>query len=251
MNFKKIALVLALSSGFAAHADVLSDLTALTVPGFVAAEVLSASGGTVYQDFLAFTPAGNTAYVLQDSNQTEAKPAVAAIPANGDTPAVAAVPAVPSEALDGGSVAYVVQQDAGNFAVVMQQGKSGFAYINQKADESGANAAVNKAMIVQIDTGADVRAIDLAVDIGTKSVDDLALAEIASDARVLSASGKGNVALIGQSDTEAYGTANTALIYQKGTDNFAAISQNANPAVANDAYIAQSGKGMVAYIVQK
>ncbi len=212
MNFKKIALVVAMASSFSAHA-YLDDLTAIvSEKGFVAAQEISEASDTAYGDFLTAETEANQAYVLQEDN--------------GATTAV------------GGGVAYVSQTDGFNYAIVLQSGASGLTYVKQ----TGGGSELNKAMVVQIDTGTAARTIDVTELEIDDAGETLAAAEIAT--RELSL--VGNVALIDQTGGDAL---NTAVIYQNGTKNFAAIVQVAN--AENNAFIGQFGTGMVAYVVQK
>ena len=204
MNFKKIALALAVASSFAAQAAepaTAAYLTAFQADGYIAGGAQAA----VYTDFLAAAAEGNTAYVFQD---------------NG--------------AADAGSVAFVTQADGANYASVLQSGMGALAYVNQSG-----GAALNKAMIMQVETGEAARETTLTA---TSSVDELAANEL--EARTLSLTG--NVALVSQVAGDAE---NSAVIYQNGTSNFAAVSQTGN--VANFAYVTQMGVGSVAYVLQK
>jgi len=205
MNFKKIALALAVASSFAAQAaePAAADyLTAFQEAGYIVGDAQAA----VYTDFLAAAAEGNTAYVFQD---------------NG--------------AADAGSVAFVTQADGANYASVLQSGMGALAYVNQVG-----GASMNKAMIMQVETGETARTTELT---STSSVDELAGAELAE--RTLSLTG--NVALVSQVAGDAE---NSAFIYQNGTSNFAAVSQTAG-IVANYAYVTQMGSGSVAYVLQK
>ena len=204
MNFKKIALALAVASSFAAQAAEPAAADYLTQ--FQSAEFFAdGAQAAVYTDFLAAAAEGNTAYVFQNGGEA------------------------------GGSVAFVTQADGANYAAVIQSGQGALAYVNQ----IGGGAALNKAMIMQVETGENVRTADLTA---TSSVDQLAAAELAG--RELSLTG--NVALVSQVAGDAE---NSAFIYQNGTSNFAAVSQTGN--VANFAYVTQMGLGSVAYVLQK
>ena len=211
MNFKKIALVVAMATSFGAHA-ALEDLTALTDATVVADEEISATSGTVYGDFLDATgEGGNVSYVIQSAGATGT----------------------------GGSIAYVNQIDGNNYAIVMQQGMSGLVYVNQ----TGGTPA-NKAYVVQIDTGTAARTLDIATAIGSKTAGDIAQAEFTAPTTLTTA---GSVVVISQiADVEL----NSAVVYQNGTKLFAAVSQESGT-TASDAYIVQVGAGMKSYIVQK
>jgi Rieske Fe-S protein len=213
MNFKKIALVVAIASSFGAHAADLSlatDTTILTTVGAVVAAqpmVVSMLPST------ATLADGNTAYVIQEG------------------------------VADGGSVAYVSQQGGGpNYAAVLQQGMGALAFV----DQNGANAS--RAVLISIDaTGTTPRAVGLAAMYGdaaataAETVSELAEKEIAA----VGLSADGNVQLVRQLSDNAE---NTAFIYTKGTNNFAAIDQSV---VANVAVISQIGDGNRAFILQK
>jgi hypothetical protein len=203
MNFKKIALALAVASSFAAQAAepaTAAYLTAFQADGYIAGGAQAA----VYTDFLAAAAEGNTAYVFQNGGETA------------------------------GSVAFVTQDAGANYASVLQSGMGALAYVNQVG-----GAALNKAMIMQVETGEAARETTLTA---TSSVDELAANEL--EARTLSLTG--NVALVSQVAGDAE---NSAVIYQNGTSNFAAVSQTGN--VANFAYVTQMGVGSVAYVLQK
>jgi hypothetical protein len=203
MNFKKIALALAVASSFAAQAAEPAAADYLTQ--FQSAEFFAdGAQAAVYTDFLAAATDGNTAYVFQNGGEAA------------------------------GSVAFVTQADGANYAAVIQSGVGALAYVNQIG-----GGALNKAMIMQVETGETARETALTA---TSSVDQLAAAELGG--RELSVTG--NVALVSQVAGDAE---NSAFIYQNGTSNFAAVSQTGN--VANFAYVTQMGAGSVAYILQK
>ncbi|OYU32174.1 MAG: hypothetical protein CFE39_04275 [Comamonadaceae bacterium PBBC2] len=204
MNFKKIALVVAMASSFAAHADVdMTDTSALTGAGAVAA------AQELVLPELVNTPEGNVAYVIQE----------------GD--------AVVSPA---GNVAYVSQEGSGNYAAVLQQGIGALAYVVQ----IGADG--NRAVLISKDPN-NQTAREEGLGEGT---DVSALAEAEILGAVLSSVG-GNVQLLSQTSD---GAGNTAYMYAEGTNNFAAIVQNAT-AAANLAIISQLGDGNRAFIKQQ
>lgn len=204
MNFKKIALVVAMASSFAAHADIdLSDTSALTGAGAVAA-----AQELVLPELLT-TVEGNTAYVIQEGDSVVS----------------------PS-----GNVAYVSQEGVGNYAAVLQQGIGALAYVSQ------AGADGNRAILISKDS-VNQTAREEGLGAGTE-VEVLAEAEILG--AVLSAIG-GNVQLLTQISE---GAGNTAYLYAEGTNNFAAVSQNAT-AAANLAIVSQLGDGNRAFVMQK
>jgi hypothetical protein len=216
MNFKKIALVAALTASFGAQA-ALEDITGFAANDMVSGEEIATLSTTVYGDYLDATGDGlNTAYVIQTSGLVTTA--------------------------TGGSLAYINQVDGNNYAIVMQQGQVGLAYVNQTGGTPS-----NKAFVVQIDTdagGSAPRSIDLLVDIGAKTAADFAQAEFKTPTALTTS---GSVAFISQvADVEA----NTALVYQNGSKLIAAVSQESG-AIASDAYIIQVGAGMRAYISQK
>jgi len=206
MNFKKIALALAIASSFGAQAaePAGSDyLTQFQVAGFAASDDGQAA---VYADFLASGSDGNVAYVFQQSVGQ----------------------------VDAGSVAFVTQANGMNYATVVQSGMGALAFVNQVG-----GGAMNRAMIFQKETGDAVRITDLTAD---ASVDALAATELGG--RDLSING--NVALISQigdaAENNAFiyqnGSSNFAAISQTGTTtNFAYITQNG--LVGSVAYILQ------------
>jgi len=195
MNFKKIALALAIASSFGAQAaePATSEyLTQFQAAGFAASDDGQAA---VYADFLASASEGNVAYVFQESKGL----------------------------VDAGSVAFVTQANGMNYATVVQSGMGALAFVNQVG-----GGAMNRAMIFQKETGDTVRITDLSAD---DSVDALAATELGG--RVLSKNG--NVALISQTgdafENNAFiyqnGSSNFAAISQTGaTTNFAYITQN-------------------------
>lgn len=204
MNFKKIALVVAMASSFAAHADIdLSDTSALTGAGAVAA-----AQELVLPELLT-TVEGNTAYVIQEGDSVVS----------------------PS-----GNVAYVSQEGVGNYAAVLQQGIGALAYVSQVGADG------NRAILISKDS-VNQTAREEGLGAGTE-VEVLAEAEILG--AVLSAIG-GNVQLLTQISE---GAGNTAYLYAEGTNNFAAVSQNAT-AAANLAIVSQLGDGNRAFVMQK
>jgi len=132
MNFKKIALALAVVSSFAVQAAEPAPLTYLTTfqtDGYAN----SAAGQTaVYADMNDSTTESNTAYVFQS---------------NGGA--------------DAGSVGYVVQAGGFNYAAVIQSGMGAMAIISQGGTSTG---GMNKAMITQIETGETTRSSKLGDD---------------------------------------------------------------------------------------
>jgi len=219
MNFKKIALALAVASSFSAQAaDALAPLTQLT-PFQADGYAISAAGQTsIYQDMV--DAPSNAAYVFQSNGGAEA-----------------------------GSVAMVFQTGAAdlvNYAAVTQSGMGALAVVSQTAGTTSGGS--NKAMVTQLEEGANARTATLDSlggpdSITAVSVDGLAIAELG--ARALSTTA--NAALVSQ-----VGGAldNFAYIFQTGTQHFAAISQTSGGA-NNYAYAVQTGVGGFAYIVQK
>lgn len=215
MNFKKIALVVAMATSFGAHA-ALEDITGFAANDMVSGEEISTLSTTVYGDFLDATGDGlNTAYIIQTSGLITTA--------------------------TGGSVAYINQVEGNNYAIVMQQGQVGLVYVNQLG-----GTPANRAFVVQIDTdaGTTPRSIDLAVDIGAKTAADVAAAEFKTPT-VLSTAGS-TVFITQTADVET----NSAMVYQNGTKLFAAVSQESG-AIPGDAYVVQVGAGMKAYIRQQ
>jgi hypothetical protein len=199
MNFKKIALVVAMASSFAAHAElVLTDFQDAT---FIAGDAQA----TVYEDFVAAAPEGNTAYVFQGAAD-----------------------------VDAGSVAFVSQTDGANYAAVVQSGMGALAFVKQVG-----GASVNRAMVFQNETGDVARTTTLSE---TASVDTLAATELTT--KTLSVGGNAalisqvagdeeNSAFIYQNGTTNFaavsqtnnGVVNLAYITQMGTGSLAFISQ--------------------------
>lgn len=215
MNFKKIALVVALSTSFGAHA-ALEDITGFAANDMVSGEEISALSTTVYGDYLDATGDGfNTAYIIQTSGLLPAAP--------------------------GGSIAYINQVEGNNYAIVMQQGQVGLVYVNQNG-----GTPANRAFVVQIDTDttATARSVDLTTDIGAKTATDVAQSEFKTPTTFSTA---GSTVFITQTaDVET----NSAMVYQNGTKLFAAVSQESG-AIGSDAYVVQVGAGMKAYIRQQ
>lgn len=200
MNFKKIALVVAMASSFAAHSAEL-DLTAFQAADFFA----DGAQAAVYEDFLAAAPEGNIAYVFQTNGEAEA-----------------------------GSVAFVSQTDGGNYAAVVQSGMGALAFVKQVG-----GASVNRAMVFQNETGETARTTTLsdtssvdtlaATELATKtlSVDGNAalISQVAGDAEnsaFIYQSGTANFAAVSQTNN---GVANQAYITQVGAGSLAFISQ--------------------------
>jgi hypothetical protein len=217
MNFKKIALVVAMAASFGSHAAVLDILDDFKGAGVVAAESMDDTSTTAYADFLAIDDAdGNVAYVIQSNG---------AIPDGGTAGA-------------GGSIAFVNQVDGNNYAIVMQQGVSGLVYVNQVG-----GTPINKAYVVQIDTGTTARTADL-VTLGSRTATDIAQTEFTAPTTLTTS---GSFVVISQTaDVET----NAALVYQNGTKLFAAVSQESGTAPGS-ANIVQVGAGMRAYIRQE
>lgn len=211
MNFKKIALVLALASSVSAFAQEAPtpsfDLTALAsttnttaVPAALALLV----------PFLNVPVTSNTAYVIQQATDS---------------------------ATDVGSMAYVDQSGdvSTNFAAVLQQGVGALAYVKQTT-----LAASNTAILYSNDS---VGGTPLTVGLATGTIiDSLAEAEFLAATLVVD----GNVQLVEQTDIAG---ANVAYIYAMGSKNFAAITQSAGVG-GNTALISQLGNGNRAYIKQ-
>jgi hypothetical protein len=189
MNFKKIALALAIAASFGAQAADL-DLTAFQEKNFAA----SADGqAAVYADFTAAATAGNTAYVFQS---------------NGGA--------------DAGSLAFVTQTDGANYAAVVQSGMGALAYINQIG-----GAAQNRAMVFQIETGSAARttALTATSSVDDLAKAELAAVTLSKDGNVALVSqvagDSANSAFIYQS-----GTSNFAAVSQTGNvANFAYVTQ--------------------------
>jgi len=217
MNFKKIALVVAMTTSLSAHA-VLDDITGFAANDMVSGEEISALSTTVYGDFVDATIDGtNEAYVIQTSGTV-------------------------SSAV-GGSVAVINQVDGNNYAIAMQQGVNGLVYINQTG-----GTVINKAFVVQIDTSPIVattpRAVNITTEIGSKTAPEVATAEFMTPTTL---STNGSTAWIAQ---VADGSDNTATIYQNGTKLLGIVSQESGAAAGN-AYIVQVGQGMRGYIRQQ
>jgi len=219
MNFKKIALALAIASSFGAQAADL-DLTPYQAPAYAATAEGQAG---VYADFLAATPDGNVAYIFQ-STIADA---------------------------DAGSLALVSQSGGNNYAAVIQSGMGALSFVKQ--DGTGSEGGKNKAFIVQKETGETKREYnDVTAD---SDVDGLAAIEMA--ARTLSLGG--NVALVSQTSSgngnnsaEIYqfNSKNFAAIVQTGGDNpnYAYINQGGS---ADLAYVTQTGTSTNnAYVIQ-
>lgn len=199
MNFKKIALVVAMASSFAAHAELA--LTDFQDAAFFA----DGAQAAVYEDFLAAAPEGNIAYIFQTNGEAEA-----------------------------GSVAFVSQTDGANYAAVVQSGMGALAFVKQVG-----GASVNRAMVFQNETGEAARTTSLsdassvdtlaATELATKtlSVDGNAalISQVAGDAEnsaFIYQSGTANFAAISQTNN---GVANQAYITQVGAGSLAFISQ--------------------------
>lgn len=207
MNFKKIALALAVVSSFAAQAAEPADLAYLTQFQADGYAISAAGQAAVYNDMNGSTTESNTAYVFQS---------------NGGA--------------DAGSVGYVVQAGGFNYAAVIQSGLGAMAYISQGGTSTG---GMNKAMITQIETGETTRSSKLDE---TAKASELAASEL--ETRDLSL--LGNFAIVSQTNGAAD---STAVIFQTGTQHFAAITQEGT--TANFAYVTQTGVGGFAYINQK
>jgi len=209
MNFKKIALALAVVSSFAVQAAEPAPLTYLTQFQTDGYAITSAGQTTVYADMNDSTTESNTAYVFQS---------------NGGA--------------DAGSVGYVVQAGGFNYAAVIQSGMGSLGYISQAAGT--ATGGMNKAMITQLETGETARTSG---DLDEKaSASEMA----ASELKERSLSLTGNVAFVSQTGGALD---STAVIYQTGTQHFAAIAQEGTS--TNFAYVTQTGVGGFAYINQK
>lgn len=199
MNFKKIALVVAMASSFAAHAELV--MTDFQDAAFFA----DGAQAAVYEDFLAAAPEGNTSYVFQTNGEAEA-----------------------------GSVAFVSQTDGGNYAAVVQSGMGALAFVKQVG-----GASVNRAMVFQNETGETARTTELtdadSVDslaateltgVVLSATGNVALvSQVAGDAEnsaFIYQSGTANFAAISQTNN---GVANLAYITQVGAGSLAFISQ--------------------------
>ncbi len=204
MNFKKIALVVAMASSFAAHAQVaLDDTSTLTAAGAVAA-----AQEAVLTEALDSTSEGNIAYVIQEGDDV----------------------VTPS-----GNVAYVSQEGEGNYAAVLQQGIGALAYVfqsgadgnraiviskdstNQTARDEGLGAATEvEALAEEEILGAVLSAIGGNVQLVSQTSDG------ANNIAYLYAEGTNNFAAVSQTASAA---ANLAIISQLGDGNRAFVMQ--------------------------
>jgi hypothetical protein len=200
MNFKKIALVVAMASSFAAHAElVLTDFQDAT---FIAGDAQAA----VYEDFVAAAPEGNTAYVFQGT----------------------------ADDADAGSVAFVSQTDGANYAAVVQSGMGALAFVKQVG-----GASVNRAMVFQNETGdvartttlSDTASVDTlaATELTTKTLsvggNAALISQVAGDeenSAFIYQNGTNNFAAVSQTNN---GVVNLAYITQMGAGSLAFISQ--------------------------
>lgn len=204
MNFKKIALVVAMASSFAAHAEIdLTDTSALTATGAVAAAQES-----IMADTLDLATEGNIAYVIQEGDDV----------------------VTPS-----GNVAYVSQEGGANYAAVLQQGIGALAYVYQTGADGNRAVVISKDSVNQlareeglgVDTaveelaeaeilGAELSAIGGNVQLVTQTSDG------ANNIAYLYAEGTNNFAAVSQTAAEAV---NLAIISQLGDGNRAFIMQ--------------------------
>lgn len=186
MNFKKIALVVAMASSFAAHADVsLTNVAPLTASNSVAA-----AEALILPDLAALTSDGNAAYVIQEGD--------------GVTEPTA-------------NIAYVSQTGTVNYSAVLQDGVGALAYVYQ--DGTGGNG--NTAVLVSKDSTNTAARED-----GLNAVTDDAAFLTAAEDEILAATltlALGNVQIVYQVDG---GGKNTALLYSAGTANFAGVYQS-------------------------
>lgn len=200
MNFKKIALVVAMASSFAAHADI--DITSADYT--TAGAVLAAQVVVVPE--LLNTVAGNTAYVIQEGVDA------------------------------GGNVAYISQTDTGNYAAVLQQGMGALAFVTQSG--TAGNRAVVVSIDATGTTpradGLDVATANVA-DLAKAEILAASLSSTGNVALLTQvADAESNTAYIYQN-----GTNNFAAITQTAgaAPNVAVVSQLGG---GNRAYIAQS-----------
>ena len=206
MNFKKIALVVAMASSFAAHAEIdLTDTSALTATGAVAAAQEAIMG-----DPLDNATEGNIAYVIQEGDDV----------------------VTPS-----GNVAYVSQEGGGNYAAVLQQGIGALAYVFQTGADGNRAIVISKDSVNQLareeGLGAETDVVLLAEDeilglgallssIGGNVQLVSQTSEGANNIAYLYAEGTNNFAAVSQTAAEA---ANLAIISQLGDGNRAFIMQ--------------------------
>lgn len=199
MNFKKIALVVAMASSFAAHADI-----DITDPAYTTAEAVITAQAVVVPELLN-TVTGNTAYVIQEGAEA------------------------------GGSVAYISQTDFGNYAAVLQQGVGALAFVTQSGENG--NRAVIVSIDPTADTAreaglavgsnvvelaeAEIVAADLSLTGNVALLTQVAEAE--SNTAYIYQNGTKNFAAIVQT---AGAAANVAVISQLGDGNRAYIVQS-------------------------
>lgn len=199
MNFKKIALVVAMASSFAAHADIdITDATYTTEGAVVAAQA-------VVVPELLNSVGGNTAYVIQEG------------------------------VAEGGNVAYISQTDFGNYAAVLQQGMGALAFVTQSGENGNravvvsidASGATPRATGLEVTSSvvdlakAEIVAADLS---GTGNVALVTqVAEAESNTAYIYQNGTNNFAAIVQTAGTA---ANVAVVSQLGDGNRAYIVQS-------------------------
>jgi len=195
MNFKKIALALAIASSFGAHAE-------LTLTDYQGSNAAVEGQETLYADFTSAATEGNTAYVFQQGG------------ASGTT---------------GGSLALVNQTDGANYAMVVQSGIGALAFVNQTG-----GGAQNKIMIMQVETGSTTRTTTLsdASVVATLAATELSTRSLSVGGNaVLAQQTAGDAANSGF--VYQNGTNNFAALVQTGNvANFAYITQYASGSAA-------------------
>jgi len=207
MNFKKIALVVAMASSFAAHAQV--DLSSTDLAGSLsAAGAVAAAQELILGEALNTASEGNQAYVIQEGDSVVS----------------------PS-----GNVAYVSQEGGGNYAAVLQQGIGALAYVYQSGADGNRAIVISKDSTNQTAREEGLGAETLLVELAEVEILGAALSAIggnvqlvsqtsegASNTAYLYAEGTNNFAAVSQAATEA---ANVAIISQLGDGNRAFVMQ--------------------------
>jgi len=199
MNFKKIALVVAMAASFGAHADIV-----ITDAVYTAAGAVAAAQDAVVPELLN-TVAGNTAYVIQEGVEA------------------------------GGNVAFISQTDFGNYAAVLQQGMGALAFVTQSGENGNRAVVISKDASSAVPRAEGLAIDSVVADLAAAEIVAVALSADGNVALVKQeATGESNTGYIYQEGTKNFAAivqtagvaANVAVVSQLGDGNRAYIVQS-------------------------